>query len=339
MFNDCFNLNFVMVLQKKYYKSFKNWNSNVLVLPPIFKRLGLNVFLYFPVAKRLKNNSISRPIGIIRIAKNNGETLYNLDKYEYCHNFQDFDKAYCYKIENQENIKYCLNTLSTIFTTKGLKKKKLIYEQYLDKIKNLFEQSYWIFYKDLITNQILPVSDYLLKMRKRPNNIDIKQDYQEILKKEISKFVKKEILSSIQTYPSIAKVQFFDKLGKHIRSIELTYDKDKEIESNKFEITKIYAKILSKNTKSELQVDFISKVILMILNALLLEQKKKTKTAKLEEDLQNYFEIFEEEISAVENIEQKEYLKQIKNYLVNDHSLQKNQKFSDIFFAYLYIFL
>ena len=126
MFNDCFNLNFVMILQKKYYKSFKNWNSNVLVLPPIFKRLGLNVFLYFPVAKRLKNDSISRPIGIIRIAKNNGETLYNLDKYEYCHNFQDFDKAYCYKIENQENIKNCLNTLSTIFTTKGFKKKKLI---------------------------------------------------------------------------------------------------------------------------------------------------------------------------------------------------------------------
>ena len=328
-----------MILQKKYYKNFANWNSDVLVLPPIFKRLGLNIFLYFPVAKRLSNNSISRPVGVISISKNKQEKIYNLENYEFSYDNQDFAKSYPYKIENQENIKFYLNHLATIFSVFTKKQKAEIYQKYLDNIKQLFPQEYWEFYQDLKANQILPVSDYILKIRKKSNTSNVKNDYQNIIKKEISKFVKKEILSSIKDFPSIAKIQFFNQLGVYLRSITFSFDKDKEIETHKFQITKICAKILNKTTNSALQEDFLSKVLLMTLNALLLEQKKKKKLPNLEQDLQNYFEIFSEEIGGIENEQSSQFLQQIFNDLKSDHNIKSNQKFSDIFFAYLYIFL
>ncbi len=335
MFYQCFRLNFIMYLQKKYYKNFKNWRSDILVLPPVFKRIGLNVLLCFPIAKWLEEDNISRPIGVVSIDKQGKETLYNLQDYEFSFENQDFDYQYPYSLQSQEMIKVALDKLySSLPLIKGKQKREKIleYEKYL---QSLLPNEYFVFYNDLKNNQILPVSDYIKKIRKNTiKKQDVKSDYSKKMQSELSKFIKKEILPSLKDYPSFAKLLFYQNLGEYLKKITLLYDFDRDFETKKYEIVKLVSIVLSANASSTLQEDFVSKVLLMTLNSLLLKSKNK-KLDEIKEDLQNYKEIFEEEIDQVENKNKKNTLTNIFKDLQKDKlGLQQ----SSIFYAYLYIF-
>ncbi len=335
MFYQCFRLNFIMYLQKKYYKNFKNWDSDILVLPPIFKRIGLNLLLCFPVAKRLEQDNISRPIGIITINKQGKETVYNMQNYEFSFENQDYSHKYPYNIKAQEVIKVTLDKLYASLPLLARKQKKQKLEEYENRLKELLSNEYFIFYDDLKRNQIVPVSDYIKKIRKFPSkNQSTKRDYSEKLKKELSRFIKKEILPSTKNYPSFSKLYFYQKLGEYLQKIDLMYDFDIEFETRKYDIVKIISKVFNANSTSTLQEDFISKLLLMTLNSLLLRTKKK-RLDELKEDFQNYKEIFEEEIDQVESMDKKKILQQIFDDLEKD----KNGALpSTIFYAYLYVF-
>lgn len=335
MFYQCFRLNFIMYLQKKYYKNFKNWDSDILILPPIFKRIGLNILLCFPVAKWLEDDNISRPVGVITINKQGKETIYNLQDYEYSFENQDFDQRYLYNLKSQEMIKVSLDKLYSSLSLLAGKQKKEKIKEYEERLKTLLPSDYFVFYNDLKNNQITPISDYIKKIRKNSaKKQDTKSDYGEKLKKELSKFIKKEILPNLKDSPTYAKLKFYDKLGEYLKTSTFMYDFDRDYATKKYDIIKIISKVLSSNSSSSLQEDFISKVLLMTLNALLLKTKKK-KLDEVNEDLQNYKEIFEEEIDQVKNIDKKDYLIKIFDSLEQD---KLGQEKSSILFAYLYIF-
>ena len=335
MFYQCFRLNYIMYLQKKYYKNFKNWDSDILILPPVFKRIGLNLLLCFPVAKRLEQDNISRPVGVITVNKQGKETVYNMQNYEFSFENQDFVHKYPYNIKAQEVIKVTLDKLYASLPLLAGKQKKQKIDEYEKRLKDLLSEEYFVFYEDLKHNQIVPVSDYIKRIRKIPSkNQGAKRDYSEKLKKELSKFIKKEILPNTKGYPSFAKLYFYQKLGEYIQKIDLMYDFNIEYETRKYDIVKIISKVFNSNSTSTLQEDFISKLLLMTLNALLLRTKKK-KLNEIKEDLQNYKEIFEEEIEQVESADKKEILKQIFGDLEKDKAEQLP---STIFYAYLYVF-
>ncbi len=335
MFYQCFRLNYIMYLQKKYYTEFKKWNSKILILPPVFKRTGLNILLCFPIAKWFDDDNISRPIGVVTVNKQGAETLYNLQDYEFSFENQDFDFRYPYSLKSQEAIKVALDKIYSSLSLPNGKQKKEKVKEYENRLKDLLPDEYFAFYRDLKSNQILPISDYIKKIRKNSaRRQDAKSDYGEKLRKEISKFIKKDLLSNLKNYPSFAKLQFYKNLGKYLKKSTYFYDFNREFETKKYDIIKMISIILSNNFSSTMQEDFISKVLLMTLNALLLKSKNK-KLDEVESDLQNYKEIFEEEIDQVENEDKKIKLKEFFSDLEND-KLGKNQ--SDIFFAYLYIF-
>lgn len=335
MFYQCFRLNYIMYLQKKYYKNFKNWDSDILILPPVFKRIGLNLLLCFPVAKRLGQDNISRPVGVITVNKQGKEIVYNMQNYEFSFENQDFVHKYPYNIKAQEVIKVTLDKLYASLPLLAGKQKKQKIDEYEKRLKDLLSEEYFVFYEDLKHNQIVPVSDYIKRIRKTPSkNQGAKRDYSEKLKKELSKFIKKEILPNTKGYPSFAKLYFYQKLGEYLQKIDLMYDFNIEYETRKYDIVKIISKVFNSNSTSTLQEDFISKLLLMTLNALLLRTKKK-KLNEIKEDLQNYKEIFEEEIDQVESADKKEILKQIFGDLEKDKAEHLP---STIFYAYLYVF-
>ena len=171
------------------------------------------------------------------------------------------------------------------------------------------------------------------------NNIHL-SEYKSKIKVSISAFVKKDILANAQMNISYYKLLFFDKLGKCLREFNFSFNFENDLSKLKFTILKLFSKIVSQAENIELQVDFISKILIMIMNSLLVEQKKKKIIEKFEKDLYNYYSIFNEEISNIDkkDSEKKEYLTQIFKNLQKDYNLKKGEKYSNVFFGYLYVF-
>ncbi len=345
MFYNYLKLNFILELQKKYNSNFSMFTDKIFVLPPIFKKININYYLCFPVTKMLDEFSlthplkISRPIGVVLVSKNGKETIYNMSEYDFTSLSRDFNIPYLYNIERQEEIKSCLDMLSFSFPKLSREQKKAKLNIYFEKLQSLLSKEYINFYFDLKNNSFIKISNIKQQNQNLNNNIQL-SDYKSKIKINISAFVKKDILANAQMNISYYKLLFFDNLGKHLREFNFSFNYENDLSKLKFDILKIFSKIVNKIQNIELQVDFISKILIMIMNSLLVEQKKRRKIEKFEKDLYNYYSIFNDEIINIDkmNNEKKEYLTQIFKDLQKDYNLKKGEKYSNIFFGYLYVF-
>ena len=348
MFNNYLKLSFILELQKKYNKDFSMFTKEIFVLPPIFKKGKLKYFLCFPVVKMLSNFnvnlplSISSPIGVICINKQGEEKVLNILNSDLnIGKNLSFDKKYTYHIENQETIKTSLDSLSAGLKTSSLRLKKEQFDSYIQNLKTLLDKDYWQFYEALKKAEFVKKnSDEKVATLIKKNDDEELKNYRQSIKKEFSLFVKTEILPYVHNNTSFYKIKFFDELGKLIRNINFTFNFEKDLKLMKNEAVKLIAKLLNKMKNNSLQIDFLSKVLVMIINAMLVEQKKKKVIQKFEDDLYNYFSIFKDESKVIPKNEEEDhnFLLGIYNDLTKDYNKKPGEKYSNIFFAYLYIF-
>ena len=348
MFSDYLKLSFILELQKKYNDEFSLFTKEIFVLPPIFKRGKLRYFLCFPVVKMLSKFNvnlpleISKPIGAICI-NNQGDVkvINSLQLDNSTPNNVNSSEKYAYHIEKQETIKSSLDTLSIALRTTSLKLKKEQFDKYTNALKNLLDDEYWEYYEKLKN------FDFINKnSNQAANTIDTEDtnrrliEYKKKIKRDFSSFVKTDIFPYVHNNTSFYKIKLFDELGAFIRSVKFTNNYEKDLAYMQYETVKIIAKILNRLNKASLQIDFLSKILLMIINALLVEQKHKKVINKFEQDLYNYFSIFIEESQDITEEEKEDYffLQNIYNDLLEDYNRKKGEKYSNIFFAYLYIF-
>ena len=85
-------------------------------------------------------------------------------------------------------------------------------------------------------------------------------------------------------------------------------------------------------------VDTLSRILIVFLNCLLIEEIKKTYNKNFEEEISECKQIFDENIENLKIYEVKQNLQSLYNDLCEDYLQSDSSKFSDIFFCYLKIF-
>ena len=348
MFENYLNLSFILSLQKKYNKNFSLFTKEIFVLPPIFKKMGNVHTLCFPVTKMLSkfnlnsSLSISRPIGAITIDKLGNTKVYPAQDYDIVlQNSSDFFKPYTYHLEKQETIKKSLELLSNSLSASFKKQKESAFNNYVLTLKKLLDDGYWSFYEDLKVNPFNPSTlpkQILDKLKSE--HISNSNNYVKEIKKEISQFLRLDILPYVHNYSSFYKLKFFDKLGEFLRAQTFSLDKEQDLNNFKIGIVKLIAKLINKMEEISLQIDFLSKILVMANNALLVEQKKKRKIEKFDEDIYNYLSIYEDEIKNTSNEDKYklDFLNQVYDNFKKDYNKKSGEKFSNLFFSYLYVF-
>ena len=341
MKNKYFSLSYLKYLQEKYKNAFLLTSDNILVLPPIIKEKTKNRPMLFPVSKKFSQNKISRPIGIILVNFNDKEIVYDLKNYEFTTYSQDFNIEYDYYLDKQEDIKFVLQNLYIIYSINSSVSKKNKFDDYYKSLRKLFSQDFFNFYTDLINNDIIPLTIEIKNNRKLfnpqlsqnvPNN-----NFSNQLKKDLSMFIRKEILKD-ENSNSLTKISFFIKFGNFIKGLR-DYDKDYQnyLKKTKFEIIKIYALNQNEYFNYSIEEEFISKILIMMLNTLLIRKIKKQKIDKYE---QSYFyasSIYDDEIDKISNSTNKKLLENIHKELEKDEKKSYNENCSDILSAYYYI--
>jgi len=280
--------------------------------------------------------------------------------------------------ENENNIEryriyldYLQKIVADINFVKGVNKQN--YQNYLNKIKTFFPEQYWCFYEDLQRNEILQVDENDLQERKllsEQSKIDsenekrrliyiqnnLKQNFTDKLKKDLITFTYNEILPLLKGKGSYTKLVFFNDLGKYFRDFnkvvnnyKMCYcpiiskeDIDKNIlqaiEDENCEIVKIYARA-TKNPYCKINsIDALSKVMIVFLNALLLEEIHSCVINYAEEEILECKQIFTEDSERIKNEVAKKFLTNIYNELCKDYNTVEEKDLSNIYYAYLLLF-
>jgi len=343
-----FKLSFILYLQKKYYPVFKLGKENVYVLPPVLKRSGLFFSLAFPVAKRFDKNTISRPVGVILVNKNVKEKCFDMIKYEFTNFSQDFEKKYTYKTFEQEYLKVTLNLLMSCYKKFSLFKTKEYNENYLSRLKNSFDDDYSSFYEDLESNRIVKISSEVINEREKKLRINsqksqktIKTDekMQNFVNFELKNFIRREVWSTFRDKNAFLKLAFLDLLGETLKKNFNLTNSDELLKQKKFAVAKDYAKAVNILKNEDENVDFLSKLLIIFLNSLLIEEKEKKVKKLFENQIKDACALLNSELIKVEDKKIKEILSHFQSQLTNDYSTVDKKKFSNIFYAYLFLFL
>lgn len=279
--------------------------------------------------------------------------------------------------KNEKNIEFlrmCLQDLLKISKNCNMFKKpdKVDYQNYLARVSKLFPANYWIFFEALEQNEIEQISSYDLKKRKQEeynyaeqlklnrlkvveqNKIKQNSFYKKLIE-DISLFCKKEIIPNLLGKGSFSKLKFYQLFGAQLRkikynlqdylncyNIELSQselDKNYESQLNKLKvkIIKIYSKASDNNFGNNITIDTLSKVLIIYLNALLIEDIHKKLIKIFEDEIKECVEIFESDINKISNTEVKDFLTNIYTNLQKDYYEIDEDKYSDCFIAYLKI--
>jgi hypothetical protein len=343
-----FKLSYILYLQKKYYPTFKLGDENVYVLPPILKRVGLCYSLAFPVAKRFDKMTISRPVGVILVNKKGKEKVYDLANFEFTNASQDFGKKYTYKTYEQEFLKVTLNLLLSCFPKFSLKKTKTYKTKYLPRVLGSFDKEYSQFYYDLEHNKIskITLSEKQNRTFQEETKKPVAPTKSKLVKKinskvnlYIRKFVRDEVWGNFRDKNSIYKLVFLDFLGETLRK-NFEFENEKQLlKIKKFEVAKDYAKAVNFYKGNSLDVDFLAKLLLIFMNAMLVEEKENKVIDSFENQIKDCCSIFDEEISKIDEKLAKTILKKFYSQLKKDYSTVSRVEFSNILLAYFFLFI
>jgi len=279
--------------------------------------------------------------------------------------------------KNEKNIEFlrmCLQDLLKISNECGLFKKpnEAEYQNYLSRISRLFPSNYWVFFEELQKNEILEITESDLYERKQ-EELYYKQQQKinkvklaELCKKKQTSFYKKivydlcnfckqEIVFNLQNKGSYCKLQFYYNFGNELRKIKANlqdytncYNPElpqSELDKNyislldklKVKIIKVYSKSIDNIICQNVTVDTLSKVLIIYLNALLVEDIHKRLIKTFEQEIKECVEIFENDCKNITNIEAKDFLTKIYSNLQKDYYEIDEDKYSNCFYSYLKI--
>lgn len=359
-------------------------DNNIILMPPILKKVGLFYHLAFPVIELNKNNNlinIKRPIGILLINKKGKEKIFDLDNFEFCKNLDNFDKIYFSidknspfwpnkTIVNEEKFKVLLDLIQNILQSTSLFKKpnENNLKNYLEKLKNLVPVEYWIFYDQLLKNEIVEITDdiknerflvkvgYIQKMKQEEKNFakdkkQLKEKFKNYLKEVLAKFVKKEIVPNLKGKGSYTKLLFYTDLGKLFKQIDNEFDnescynplldkallnknKENEIENYKCKTIKLLAKACENIFQNNNSVDTIGIVLIVFLNAMFVEELNNTILQYCEDEVTECMTIYNEDINKIKNVDAKKFLDKTYNLLCEDYRTANDEDLSDIYYGY-----
>mgnify|MGYP003289414146 CR=1 FL=1 len=276
--------------------------------------------------------------------------------------------------ENKEKFRICLDYLQKVQMQKHNIKghNNSIYNEYLSKIKTLFPNNFWIFFEYLQKEDIFQVPQSLIEKRNHANKmhlIEIEKKklladkilqnklfvFKNKLNNDIYDFCKGEIVPLLKGKGSYTKIKFYDLIGKKIKEInndiksytkcynplldEKTLNNNYEefLEKTHIEIIKVYSKACNNIFAEDVAVDTIGKVLLVFLNALLIEEKASCAIDNFEEEITECISIFDEDNNRIKNQEARQYLTNIYNSLKNDYITADEEKLSDIYLGYIKI--
>ncbi|MBQ3214463.1 MAG: hypothetical protein IJB10_05635 [Clostridia bacterium] len=277
--------------------------------------------------------------------------------------------------ENKESFKIILDYLRNIASETNIikKPKKEQYDLYLNKIKNLIPLEYWDFYTELEKKEILSIDENIIKKRKLASNdnkllLEYKSkeqnqiiekrkfDFKDKVLKNIFEFTKEELIPSLKGKGSYTKLIFFDLLGKTLRKFikessnyencykinlsenTINANIEKVINQLKFEAIKNYSKACKNVAYNIISVDTLSKVLIVFLNAMLVEEIQNTILPIYEDEIAECIQIFNEDKEKIKNIDAKKFLSEIFNKLTKDYYTADEQNLSDIYYAYSSVF-
>lgn len=274
--------------------------------------------------------------------------------------------------KNEEKYKICLENLLVVASKTNIFKKpnQRDYTNYLSKIRSFFPDSFWYFYEKLAKNEITEVTpelefdrekakiDHISRTLEVASKVRAKKDAKKLkfynkAKQELFYFVKSELVPSLLGKGSYTKLLFFTMLGEKIKDFkknlelyencydpilaESVLEKNMEtcIENLKIEIVKIFSRATNNKLCKIISVDTISKVLIIFLNCLMLEDMHKKIIKLYEDEIAECKEIFEEDIEKIQNKEANEFLTKTFQSLCKDYYEINEDNFSDIFFGYL----
>lgn len=378
-----YKYSFFTELEKKYNNYFKLANE-ILLLPPILKKIGLLYYLAFLVIENSATGNIKRPIGVIVVNRLTGqEKIYDMADYEFCKTKMDYEQTYyninlspnCYPNktpELEENFKVSLDLLGTSLNNKFLSVDSNVYQKYLTRIKKMFPQNYNVFFDELEKNEIVLIDDEIkhkreiskitcnhtssqLVKQKLIENVKFKRQFKNNFRKLIAEFIKKQILPSLRGLGSYAKLNFYYEFGRYYKNFEKNiatknYDcyaeeieKDvkvsntqKLLSNEKTEVKKILTSSKSLALDDSL-VDTLGKVIIVFLNAMLVEEIHNGIITLFEEEITECINIFNENSNKEFNSSAKEFLYNVFDDLLCDYNTASNDKLSNIYYAYLVV--
>ena len=166
-------------------------------------------------------------------------------------------------------------------------------------------------------------------------------------------FLKKEVITSLKGNGSYTKLLFYTELGKYARNIDyskfencynpllsksvLNKNINQATEDIKFDILKIISKACKNILYNNIAVDTISKVLIVFLNAMLIEEMKNEAIQTFEDEITECITIYKEDSNRIKNIDAKKFLDKTFESLCNDYYIVDKNKFSDIFYGYLFV--
>lgn len=337
MFKNFFRLSYVMKLQDKYQNSFKLKTSFLFVLPPTFKRVNFKTYLVFPVVNRISYDKISRPIGVIFVDRFGKEKIFDFEEYE-MFSSKDFSKTYTYFVGSQEKIKNALEILSRDLSQFAIIEKRVAIKEYKEALKSLFSQDFYNFYKEIETNKIVEITNDLIKTRKNPSKEEVlPKTYENALREKMLVFLKKEMLPSLRGRNAILKLRIYEKMGEFLKSYKNSLDITKDEEVLKFEFVKIYAKVINSPYDESVETNFISRLIIMILNAQLLERKNGKLLKQFEDEIKECNEVILDEIKLLSDVAKSE-VEHFLNCANADHKRTNIKNLSNLSIGHSYIF-
>ena len=245
------------------------------------------------------------------------------------------------------------------------------YEKYLAKIRRFFPAGFFKFYHLLQNNQIEAITNStIIKRKKLLEQYKAEEKIRQIetaktfeknkaafkkeLKNKLQVFVREDVIPSFKDVGTYAKLLFYDEFGKMLKNLSienqancldpnlssLTLENNKSTFVNKLkvDIIKIYSKCIDNKYIKDSNIDTLSKILVVFLNSLLIEETNKLCMENFEQEIQEAKDIFKENINNIKIVEAKNTLENFYNNLCNDYNETKNKNFSNIYSAYLYIF-
>ena len=274
--------------------------------------------------------------------------------------------------ENEEHYKVLLDLAQNLYYSSSLlkKPKKVFYENYITKLKSFLPEDYWIFYEQLKSNKFSPVTEELKEKRKKAETefllekkkleektkeqkVKLKQKFKETLMNNVLDFIKKEVVTNLKGNGSYTKLLFYTELGKYARKIDyskfencynpllsksvLNKNINQATEDIKFDILKIISKACKNIVYNNIAIDTISKVLIVFLNAMLIEEMKNEAIQTFEDEITECITIYKEDSHRIKNIDAKKFLDKTFENLCKDYYVVDKNELSDIFYGYLFV--
>ncbi len=318
------------ILEQLKSKFSHEFSFEITVLPPVFKRYPLLFHLMFPVCKKMDNN-FSRPVGIIRIDNFGFTKFIKLNSQDFSAN-RDFGKKYCYK----RDIEFLKTSLDKLFVSQpklALFENKNYKAKYLPVLKTLVGEDFFKFYLELMANEIKHTD--IPKTFSEETKIEVQtKPIENDLKLQLSNFVKKEIVPEFFGKSAYVRICFYQNFGEMLLK---NFSEDQLSAGKlKFETTKCYAKAMNELSSVDAETDFLCRLILICLNALLIREKGELSQNYIDE-INDSKMIFNDEIKLVKDEKTRKNLEKIMQSILKD--CEKEKSTSAIFVGYKNVFL